>query len=482
MLRGPEKKNPSSRTADASGQLWALDQFGRMQVPDARLRQRVIHTAALLLNHPGVSVPQACGSWKDQKGTYRLWENTRVTEEALKKSVAESTAHHCRGLKCILVAEDTTSLHFTAKDRIEDLGPIDETPNDRGLLLHSALAMEEDGTVLGVLHHQVWARDVSEHGCSKNRKHRSFETKESFKWVRTMQGVRRALDSIPEPKQRPFVIHIQDREGDVFEVLEEVVNASEGAVIRSCRNRSVKDAQGKEGKAQDRVRCAPVLMRKTLEVPRKLGKAARKAVVEVRSIPVRIRPPQRPETRSRKPLEFNLVEVWEPHPPAGEVPLHWLLWTTEPVGTAEAAWRIVEIYRKRWRIEEVHLILKSGCRVERLQLEKAERIKKALAMFLPIAVRVLQLKTLARQRPEAPCTEVLSREEWQTLWVMTQGKPRTEEMPVPTIRQAVLWIGQLGGHPGRKRDGLPGVRTLWRGWYDLQIMTEAVRRFYPLRC
>ena len=40
----------------------------------------------------------------------------------------------------------------------------------------------------------------------------------------------------------------------------------------------------------------------------------------------------------------------------------------------------------------------------------------------------------------------------------------------PTIGQAVLWIGRLGRHLNRKRDGMPGVRTLWRGLHDLTLM------------
>jgi len=50
-----------------------------------------------------------------------------------------------------------------------------------------------------------------------------------------------------------------------------------------------------------------------------------------------------------------------------------------------------------------------------------------------------------------------------------------------TFSQAVLWIGRLGGHLNRKKDGMPGVRTLWRGLRDLDVAVEGWRRGQTLR-
>jgi hypothetical protein len=44
-----------------------------------------------------------------------------------------------------------------------------------------------------------------------------------------------------------------------------------------------------------------------------------------------------------------------------------------------------------------------------------------------------------------------------------------------TLGQAVLWIGRLGGHRNRQRDGMPGIRTLWRGLRDLTLLVEGWR-------
>ena len=40
------------------------------------------------------------------------------------------------------------------------------------------------------------------------------------------------------------------------------------------------------------------------------------------------------------------------------------------------------------------------------------------------------------------------------------------------LREAALWIGRLGGQIGRKADGMPGVRTLRRGWRDLELLVH----------
>lgn len=127
-----------------------------------------------------------------------------------------------------------------------------------------------------------------------------------------------------------------------------------------------------------------------------------------------------------------------------------------------------------WQIEDIHLTMKSGCRIEDLQLETANRLIKAIVLYSAIAVRIVGIRDRVRKTPEVPCTEEVSEDEWRVLWAVHNNRPAPERQAPPTLRQAVLWIGRLGGHLGRKGDGMPGVRTLWRGFRDLQIMV----RFY----
>ena len=122
-----------------------------------------------------------------------------------------------------------------------------------------------------------------------------------------------------------------------------------------------------------------------------------------------------------------------------------------------------------WQFERYHFVLKSGCKLEELQLETSARLRRALSLYAMVAARLLHLTYKARQEPEASCEPTVSREEWQVLWQrFCPGQPLPEQ--APRLRQAVRWIARLGGFLGRKHDGEPGVKVLWRGLQTLQAM------------
>ena len=70
-------------------------------------------------------------------------------------------------------------------------------------------------------------------------------------------------------------------------------------------------------------------------------------------------------------------------------------------------------YALRWLVERYHYVLKSGCRIERLQLETAARLDRALATYAVVAWRLLWLTYEARRHPEGSCEAVLPREHWR---------------------------------------------------------------------
>lgn len=460
--------NPS---ADA---LWALQTFGHAELPDLRLNGRLVELAACWAAKPGSSIPQACGSWARTKAAYRFLENPRVSWKVLALAAARATARQCAGRPAILVLQDTTTISLPGLKACVGLGPIGEADGVQGLFLHHAVALQTNGQPIGLLHSEIWARDPACHGQAAQRKARPFEEKESARWVRGIRGARARVAEQWPAAARPRLIHVMDREGDIHEVMAEVQAGGDGAVIRCAHNRSV---QAPERYAHEAVRAAPLLGRVKLEVPRQRGQPKREAQVEIRARPVTLDPD--PEKYpQRRPLNLMLIEVWEPVPPPGVEPLHWYLWTTEAVTSLADALSVMAFYALRWRIEDIHLVLKEGCRAEKLQLETAERLANALLLYDTIAIRMVALREAARQSPEAPCTVVLQESEWRTLWTRQHGKaPRPEEAP-PSVREAVVWIGRLGGHLGRQRDGLPGVRTLWRGWRDLMLLARFYEQLY----
>lgn len=441
---------------------WAREVFGAARLGDQRRTQRLVKIAAVLAAKPLSSFCQAYPKWGDIKAAYRLIGNDKISIEQLQFPSKQSTIDNCRGQPVILAVADTTSFNFSNRRATEGLGPI-YMKNGQGIHFHSTLALRPDGVPLGVLRQEPWMRDPEEYGKKHQRKQKPIEDKESYRWVKSVIEGSRAIDVLDEG-ERPYVIHIFDREGDIYEVFEAVHQMKDGAIIRSSWNRRTMDPCGH---LQDQALKALVVGKNTIDVPRKKNEPRRRAEVTYRACSVILNPAAAKKTA----IELNVVAVVEETPPEGTEPLKWVLLTTEPIETFQDVLEVVRLYKLRWHIEEYHLILKSGCRIEKVQFETAERIIKILAIMAAVACRILHLTYLARTNPDLPCTEVLTGQEWRALQTQIQGMPPPKEAAPPSLKQAVLWIGRLGGHIGRKSDGMPGVRSLWKGWRDLQLLT-----------
>ena len=447
---------------------------------DQRRTRRLVDVVAALACKPMRRICGAFPKWKQIKGGYRLIENKAVRVEDLYAPSTHAAVEAARAQATVLAVSDTTSLNFTNHRATSGLGPISEA-EVQGILLHSTLLLRRDGLPVGLLRQQAWVRDPKEFGKRHRRKEKEWEEKESHRWVQTVEECTLFFDELEE-EERPLVIHVFDREGDIHEVFQAVEDTGEGCVIRSSWNRKVDDPNGY---LRETVMQAPVLGRRTLDVPRKQGERKRKATVEYRACALTLDPPNR-HGENRRRLQVNVVAVTEIDPPAViSKPVQWILVTTLPIDTLEEVLEVVRIYTLRGRIEEYHLILKSGCNAERLQFETAERLMKMLALLAAVAQRLLTLTHWARIEPDLPCTAVLSEDEWRALVTAIHERPPPKKARPPTLKQAILWVGKLGGHIGRKSDGMPGVRTLWRGWQDLQLLTvmyqACVSHFCPPR-
>lgn len=184
--------------------------------------------------------------------------------------------------------------------------------------------------------------------------------------------------------------------------------------------------------------------------------------------------------KGRKPLAgiaVSVILVEEENPPPGEEAVSWLLLTTLKVETLEQARQVVQWYGWRWLIERYHYVLKSGCQVEKLQLGEEERLERAGAVYQMVAWRLLGLTYEARRAPQQSGEVALERDEWEALFCLVHHTPEPPA-EAPSLQEAVLWIARLGGFLGRKRDGAPGVKTLWRG---LQALQAAVLMYRIMR-
>jgi hypothetical protein len=449
--------------ASLSTPLWAAQVSAATPLPDARLNTRLERLLTRLAEKPLDAFPQAMPNFHQAKATYRFLDNDRFASDDLLTGWKMTTIEAVRGQLVIYVPHDTTTFSYTSLKHTTGLGYIGDVEASRGFHCHSSLALQSNGTALGLLHQYYWVR--TEFGKERPQG-RAIEDKESVKWLHGVEATAAALRLLPV-RDCPRVIHLMDQEGDIHDVFEKVLSAGHGAIIRRYHKRNVAE---EPGDADQAIRQAPVVARMRLKLLASHGRKKRTAVVELRARALTLAPHCHRE-RGRKPLQLNMVEVREVNIPEGiEEPIHWRLWTTEPIRTKKQVMAVVRGYTLRWRIEDFHLTWKQGCRVEQLELETQQRLEKAVVLYAGVAVRLLRLRDLARQEPTAPCTEVLTEDEWQALYTHATGEAPTAATAVPTIEQVAKWIGRLGGHLGRKRDGMPGLRTLWRGWRDLSIL------------
>ncbi|HEU0302203.1 MAG TPA: IS4 family transposase [Longimicrobium sp.] len=416
-------------------------------------RTRVL-TSALLLA-PEASVPQACGSRSETKAAYRLLSNLNVSAEAIRSAHADATLERARGKKLLLAVQDKSNLDFTCCPGTLGLGPLD-SPLCRGLKLQSTLLLDEHGEPLGMLSQEVWARDREELGKKSTRRQRSPQEKESWRWRTGFEEVERRVP----PDQE--VIGIADRESDIYFVLAMPRREKLQLLIRSAHNRSV---ESEHAYLRQAVEAAPVLGTCEMDLPRTRKRKPRRVTLEFRAARVTLKPPRQGKNGiGLGPVEVSAVWVRElGEVPKGEKRVEWLLLATWPVETLEQALECARLYSHRWKVERYHYVLKSGCGIEKLQMETADRLERALALYSIIAWRLLWLTYRARLAGNSPCGEALEEREWRVLLAMSHIQQAGE----PTLGEAVRLIAMLGGFQGRKGDGDPGVKTVWRGWRRL---------------
>ena len=443
---------------------WATATLASAGFPDLRLHYRATLFLSQRAARPGDGIAQACGNPADAKATYRFLENIRVRPSHIWDPLHEHRAKGLAAHQRVLLIHDGTVLMFPRLKATTGLGTADQN-QEQCLHMRSSLATLPNGQVIGLLHNHVWSRPCEQFKKSENRKKLPFEQKESYEWVRAADRADELRKRF-SPKTR--FTHIIDCEGEVHEVLEHLLVQDDDFIIRSCQDRKV---TGPWGHLRATLAAQPLLKQAVIEVPRQQGKPRRLAQIEIRSAQVTLDPPA--IYARRRPITINAVWVHEVGPPAQiEEPLDWLLLTTWPVATIEDCQKVIEAYKRRWLIEDFHLTLKSGCQIEKTQLKTAQRIEVLLAFLCAVAARVLALRQWARTEPDVPCTMALSEDEWRVAWMRINQRSVPADLPIPTMFEAVRMIGRLGGHLGRKSDGMPGVRSLWKGWCELQILVE----------
>jgi hypothetical protein len=392
-----------------------------------------------------------------------------VRAEAMLESHIQSTTRRMQAVRLVLAVQDTTYLDWTDHPNTTGLGPL-AAPSHQGLLAHTTLALTAERVPLGLLQQQVWARDKDVRR-NQDHKQRPIDAKESQKWLTSLEAVITARVECPDT----HFVSIGDREADVYDLFLLDRPAGVDLLIRAAQDRK---AAHEEKYLWAVMATAPLAATVTIHIGARAGQVAREATLKIRWKQVTLRPPN-----SREKEKLPNITVWavwavETSPPPGVEAVEWLLLTSVPLTSTDEALELLAWYAARWGIEVWHKVLKSGCRIEEKQLESADRLKRCLALYSVIAWRILYATMLSRVVPDVPCTVLLDQDEWQGLYCRIHRVAVAPAKP-PTLRQAVRWIGQLGGFLGRKRDGEPGVTVLWKGFQHLVDVTAMYRIMRP---
>lgn len=387
----------------------------------------------------------------------RFLRNPAVTIQEMLLEAAARTSQRCHG-RDVLVIQDTTVLRSSGGG---------------GDYLHAVLALDEaDGAILGLVDGSFLRRSS---GRKAERRALPIEEKESFRWL---EGAEQA-SSVCAGAGRVTVI--ADREADIYEAFALRPQGTD-LLIRAAQDRSLEDG----GKLFATLDALPQAGQAELDLPAQPGRRARTARLGLRFATMMLaRPNRRFDAGLPEAVEMRLIDVCEIDPPAGVPPVHWRLLTTRPVSDAVEAWAVVDLYRKRWAIEQLFRTLKTqGFDIEGVRIQEPQPRDKLVTAALIAAVAVQQLVhgREGGQGPLRPCTDVFDADDTLLLeayCAKLEGKTERQKNPHPkgSLAYAAWVCARLGGWTGYY--GKPGPVVMLQGWLEIQTAKRALHTLAP---
>ncbi len=418
--------SPLNPADGLGGDLWAEHEFGGAPLGDARLSKRLVTVAAAKAEVPGRAFSGvAKGDWAAVKAYYRMIdqpEDSAITMPNILRPHRRRTVRRMKGQKTVLCVQDGSDLEYTNLDHCEGLGEIGTNQTgakSRGLHLHSMLAIAPNGLPLGVLRAQCTAPKSRAPEDDRPAFAIPIEEKKTFNWIAQHRDLVELASEMPQTR----LIDVCDREADFFDMFDEQrQHPRVGLLVRAKQNRTITEEPFKLFTA---IRQAPVQSRIRVHLPRQSARpkrskqqarpkrAGRTADMAVRAMRIQLRPAH--YHAAKEPIDIWVVHAREEHPPATAEPVEWFLLTTIDISSAAEAEQCLRWYALRWRIEDWHRVLKSGCRIEEIAHERAERLCRAIAINLVIAWRIMLMTLLGRETPELPAEVLFSDIELRTL-------------------------------------------------------------------
>lgn len=436
------------------------DELRGIDLGNKRLNKRSVRMIESLAKNPEASINASCQGWAETHAAYRFLDNNAVDPEQILRPHIAATHDRMREQPVVLIVQDTTELDYSTHP------PQDARVLNReqrfGMYQHSQLAVTPGGLPLGVVGVEYFDRAPEGLGKSRERAGLPIEEKESYRWL---TGYRSAC-ALAEECTETQVVSVADREGDLYDIFVEAEQPGRRAeyLIRAKENRRTQELDLDAGPAAyakvcDEVSRSEIRTTRLIGLPQTPKRAPRQAHVEIRALQVVLKPPH---ARSRLPaVTHNVVLVEEVGGPGDGTDLHWMLITTLPIATPEQILLVLDYYVARWIVEVYFRTLKTGCKVEQIQLETTARLKRCLAFYQIIAWRLLYLTHLNRSCPELPCTAAFDDSEWKPVWRVVKKKPLPKKPP--TLATFMRLLLELGGYNNRATEAPAGPQPLWVG-------------------
>lgn len=454
---------------------WVDQELAGCKFADARLGKRFGILMEQFSQGIGRTIPLACGDWAATKAAYRFLDNDRVDEADILAGHFTATRERFDAVAgLVLVLHDTTEFSFTREDA-EAIGITHKVAKGHkdgrgrqrmhtvcGILMHSSLVVTTAGLPLGLAAVKLWTRqkfkgtnalkgqtlDAGKHSVNTTRI--PIEEKESIRWL---QNAQQATATLGTPNR---LVHVGDRESDIYELFCECESLGTKFLFRTCVNRRAGDGGRTtvyEVMEEQRVKGVH-----RIEVRDGKGKPST-ATLEIKYERIKVCPPIGKEKRYGD-LELTVIHATERDTPEGREPIQWKLVTNLSITCKADAIEKLEWYALRWKIETFHKVMKSGCKAEDSKLRTADRLANLIAMMSILAWRVLWLTMTNRTSPELPAKLVFTDMEIKLLEKLA---PTENGSGQQTVGDFLIRLARLGGYLSRKDDGPPGNMVLWRG-------------------
>ena len=445
---------------------WLEREAAGCRFDDARHGKRFRTLLGQLSEQIGGSIPFACQDWAATKAAYRFLSNDRISEEKILAGHFACTQERFEATvgAPLLVLHDTTEFIYRREEN-EAIGMVskqqtryDSRPRYhtmRGVLMHSSLIVTQQGLPVGLAAIKFWTREKF-HGANAlkrkiNPTRVPIEQKESYRWL---ENVKQSTALLAPPER---LVHIGDRESDIYELFSIAQDAGAHFLLRTCVDRLAGEGDHTVADEMPEVKVRGL---HRIEIRNQKGDVS-EAILELRYRRVRVLPPVAKQ-RQYPALMLTALHATERGAPKERDWIDWKLVTNLPIRSREEAIEKLNWYSMRWKIETFHKILKSGIRAEEVRLRTAERIVNLIAILCILSWRVFWMTMVNRSMPDASPEIALTSTELYLLDQLVPDRPG----PVPPNSTLALYLtklARLGGYLARAKDPPPGNLVMWRG-------------------